>query len=79
LFELLDVWGEGMGRRGVWDAEGVDCLGGGGVVFGVDADGVGEGEGREGFEVRHQEGGDVGEEDGVALENLGIGMLSDDV
>jgi len=37
----------------VRDAEGVDCWGGGGVVGGVDADGVGEGEGGEGLEVGH--------------------------
>lgn len=75
LLELLDVWCEGVGRGGVWDAEGVDCLGGGGVVFGVDADGVGEGEGGEGFEMWHEEGGDVGEEDGVALEDLREGFV----
>lgn len=52
LFERLQGGGEGGdGWRG-GEAEGVDCRGGGGVEFGVDADGVGEGEGREGCEVR---------------------------
>ncbi len=53
MFELLDIGGEWFGGGGVRDAEGVNCWGGGGVVGGVDADGVGEGEGGEGFEVGH--------------------------
>lgn len=49
LFELMDGRGEWGGRGGSGDAEGVDCGSGRGVVRGVDADGVGEGEGGKGF------------------------------
>lgn len=60
-------------------AQGVNCLGGGGVVFGVDADGVGEGEGRKRFKMWDEESGNVGKEDGVALEDLREEWFSGDV
>lgn len=47
------------------------------MEFGVDADGVGEGDGREGREVRDDEGGDMGELDDVPSKGLiGAGGLS---
>lgn len=52
------------------DADVVDGWEGGVVVFRVDADGVGEFEGGEGGEVRHEEVGQLGEEDGVNFEEL---------
>lgn len=71
LFESLHGGGEGgEGRRGR-ETEGVDCGCWGDVEVGVDADGVGEGERGEGFEVGDDEGGDVGELDRVLFEDLG--------
>ena len=40
------------------------------MEFGVDADGVGEGEGRDRGEVWEDEGGDVWEVDGFCFEDL---------
>lgn len=57
------------------DVEGVDCGGGVVGVGFVDADGVGEGEGGEVAEVRDDEGGDLGEEHGVAVEGLSGGRI----
>ena len=45
-------------------------------MVGVDADGVGEGEGGKGSEVVDYCFGDVGEVEGVLVENLGGGFIS---
>ena len=76
LFEDLERGrGGGDGRRR-GEAEGVDCRDRGGVEFGVDADGVGEGERRDGCEVADDEGGDVWEVDGICFEGLKSVLVS---
>lgn len=71
LFQMLEGGRECCRWGGDGETESVDCWGWVGVVFRVDADGIREGKRGKSFEVRDDEGGDVGEEDGVALEDLG--------
>ena len=71
LFEGGEGGGRGGRSRGNGEAEGIDCWERVGVVVGIDADGVGEGEGREGGEVVDYCFGNMGEIEGVLVEDLG--------
>ena len=68
--------GERAGEQGVLgrDADIVDGRQGVSVVIGVDTDGVGELERGEGGDVREDEVGELGEGNGVGVEDLGTSV-----